>query len=80
MRPLDRLHQYRHSGNEITFHFCPSCGATLYWRIAALPDDLIVATGTFADPKFPAPCHSVYKSRVHYWSRVPSGSHVEHLD
>ena len=68
------------SGNEVTFHFCPTCGATLYWRIPALPDYLVVTMGSFADPKFPPPKHSVYEERAHSWSRVPAGADIEHLD
>ena len=38
-----------------TFHFCPECGSTVYWEIAAAPELLGAAVGTFADPAFPPP-------------------------
>jgi hypothetical protein len=68
------------SGNEITFHFCPLCGTTLYWQIKALPDYFVVALGAFADPNFPPPRHSVYESRAHAWAKVLAGAQIEHLD
>jgi hypothetical protein len=67
------------SGGEVTFHFCPICGTTLYWLIA--PNFITVTLGAFADPKVPwSPKHSVYEERAHPWSRVPNGPDVEHMD
>jgi hypothetical protein len=31
------------------FHFCPSCGSTVYWEPARKPDMIGVAVGAFAD-------------------------------
>jgi hypothetical protein len=67
------------SGNSATFHFCPVCGATVYWELSALPDFLAVAVGAFADPSFPAPRISVYESRRHAWA-LPTQLELEHLD
>jgi hypothetical protein len=66
------------SGNEITFHFCPACGTTVYWELARIPDILAVAMGAFADPGFPAPGISVYERRQHPWVEI--GLTLEHLD
>jgi hypothetical protein len=66
------------SGNEITFHFCPACGTTVYWEFARMPDILAVAMGAFADPGFPAPGISVYERRRHGW--VQTSLKLEHLD
>ena len=66
------------SGNLITFHFCPDCGTTVYWELARFPDVIAVAVGTFADPAFPVPRHSVYERRRHDW--VDIGLPLEHLD
>ena len=66
------------SGNAITFHFCPDCGATVYWEPARFPDTIAVAVGAFADPGFPAPGHSVYERRRHSW--VDTSIAPEHLD
>ena len=66
------------SGNLITFHFCPDCGTTVYWELARFPDLIAVAVGTFADPGFPVPRHSVYERRRHPW--VDIGLPLEHMD
>ena len=56
------------SGNEVTFHFCPLCGATVYWELQQLPGVVAVAIGAFADPGFPTPKIAVYESRAHQWT------------
>jgi len=66
------------SGNRAIFHFCPSCGSTIYWRMEGLPDFVAVAVGAFADPGFPPPTVSVYEARRHAWAAVPANA--EHLD
>lgn len=66
------------SGNRITFHFCPSCGSTVFYRPEQEPDLTAVAVGAFADPAFPAPRVSVYEARRHPWVTVPAD--VEHFD
>lgn len=66
------------SGNSLTFHFCPECGATVYYRVDDIADIIAVPVGAFADPAFPAPKFSVYESRKHSWSGVPSDA--EHFD
>jgi hypothetical protein len=68
------------SGNALTFHFCPDCGTTVYWELAALPDLIAVAVGAFADPTFPAPRHSVYEARRLGWAMAPEKLTMEHLD
>jgi hypothetical protein len=55
------------SGGIATFHFCPECGATVYWEPAAMPDLVYVAVGAFADPGFPPPRVAVYEDRQHPW-------------
>lgn len=58
------------SGGKATFHFCPTCGTTVYYRPEAFPDFVIVPVGVFADPTFPAPTVCVYESRQHAWVRM----------
>jgi hypothetical protein len=65
-------------GDERTFHFCPDCGATVFYTLAAVPDVVAVPIGAFAEPAFPAPKVSVYESRRHPWVAVPAA--VEHRD
>jgi len=61
------------SGGAISFHFCPKCGATVYYAIDAYPDLVAVPVGAFADPNFPQPRFSVYEERRHDWVRLPEG-------
>jgi hypothetical protein len=63
-------------GNAVHFHFCPQCGATVYWWLGD-PAFTAVAVGAFADPAFPPPTFSVYEERQHPWVSVPEGA--EHL-
>jgi hypothetical protein len=58
-------------GEERTFCFCPDCGATVFWTLAAVPDAIAVPIGAFADPAFPSPTVSVYGSRRHPWVSLP---------
>ncbi len=66
------------AGEERTFHFCPECGATVFYTTAAAQDVVAVPIGAFADPSFPPPTVSVYESRRHAWLSVPDA--IEHLD
>jgi len=59
------------SGNAITFSFCPTCGATVWYWLGQDPDTIAVPVGAFADPAFPPPKFSVYESRRHPWVSVP---------
>lgn len=64
------------SGNAIRFHFCPTCGSTIYYQSEDQPELVAVPVGAFADPDFPAPWVSVYESRKHSWVGLPDG--IEH--
>jgi hypothetical protein len=66
------------SGNRIAYHFCPTCGSTVYYLPEKEPDLVAVPVGAFADASFPAPKVSVYETRRHSWVVVPKG--VEHFD
>jgi hypothetical protein len=66
------------AGGVATFHFCPTCGATVYYQVDQLPDFTVVPLGAFADPTFPAPSVSVYEERRHAWTGIPEGA--EHYD
>ncbi|WP_407353277.1 GFA family protein [Luteimonas sp. R10] len=65
-------------GSTGRFHFCPTCGATVFYRLDAVPGVVAVPVGAFADPAFPQPEVSVYEVRQHSWVRLPDG--IEHLD
>ncbi len=49
------------------FHFCPDCGATVFYAGADEADLIAVPVGAFADPSFPPPTQSSYGSRRHPW-------------
>ena len=59
-------------GGSATFSFCPECGATVFYRIAAMPGFVAVPVGAFADPGFPAPTRSIYETRQHPWLELPN--------
>lgn len=67
------------SGNSLTFHFCPVCGATVYYVQREAPDIVAVPMGAFADPSFPPPRHSVYEQRRHAWVEISTGLPIERL-
>ena len=55
------------SGYDFSFYFCPNCGNTVYWETTRKPGYVVVATGAFADPNFPAPTQSVFEEYKHSW-------------
>ena len=65
-------------GGVATFHFCPACGVTVYYRHNAVSGFVSIPVGAFADPKFPQPHVSVYESRRHAWVGLTDG--MEHID
>lgn len=73
--------EYARTGDEGTtarFHFCPECGAIVFYLMDAIPDFIAIPVGALADPEFPQPSVSVYGGRRHGWLRLPEG--IEHLD
>ena len=63
---------------DVTFHFCPDCGATVFYICSDAQDVVAVPIGAFADPSFPAPTVSVFESRRHPWVVLPAA--IEHHD
>ncbi|GLP95870.1 GFA family protein [Paraferrimonas sedimenticola] len=55
------------SGQWAEFHFCPDCGATVYYYLQGLEGFMGVPVGAFADPQFPSPQLSIYQNRAHCW-------------
>jgi hypothetical protein len=64
-------------GGKGTFHFCPDCGATVFYTTEDAPGIVAVPVGAFADPSFPAPTISVWEERQHSWLRLPND--IEHM-
>ena len=65
------------SGSRVAFHFCPECGATVYWDLQGHEEYVAIPVGAFADRQFPPPAFSVYEERMHPWVRVPDD--IEHM-
>lgn len=61
-------------GGRVHFHFCPSCGSTVYYRFEEAPELTAVTVGCFADATFPSPTFSVYEDRMHAWVAPPEGA------
>jgi hypothetical protein len=57
---------------ERRFHFCPECGATVYYFSDA--EQVAIPVGALADPSFPEPQVSVWESRRHAWVTLPDGA------
>ena len=66
------------AGTTARFHFCPECGAIVYYTMDAIPGFVAVPVGAFADPDFPQPRVTVYRVRQHAWVRLPDD--IETLD
>lgn len=66
------------SGGQATFHFCPTCGSTVYYEPHGIPDAIAIPVGAFADPTFPAPTIAVYEVRQHRWVTIEGIA--EHYD
>ncbi|HEY9100873.1 GFA family protein [Chitinimonas sp.] len=64
-------------GSRIKFHFCPTCGATVYYEPEGMEEFVAIPVGAFADPSFPPPGVSVYEERKHGWVVVPA--EAEHI-
>jgi hypothetical protein len=64
-------------GSSATFHFCPRCGATVFYEPGGLEAFIAIPVGAFADPGFPTPTVSVYEDRMHRWVVPPPDA--EHI-
>lgn len=65
------------SGAEIEFHFCPTCGSTVFYRIETF---IAVPVGGFADRDFPEPRVTVYETRHHPWVKIETRGELERYD
>ena len=65
------------SGQSATFHFCPICGATLYYRLDSVEGVIGVPVGAFASAEFPPPTISVFEECMYPWVSLPAD--IEHV-
>ena len=71
---IGRFSDYKRAsdgGGEVTHHYCPECGVSVFNTTAADPD-VWVPIGAFADPSFPPPTASIFESRRHPWVVMPN--------
>lgn len=53
-------------GCQITYHFCPTCGVTV-WYVNDRIDGVMIPGGAFAPSDLPQPSLSVYEARRPNW-------------
>jgi len=66
---------FSRTAGAVTFvtSFCPTCGSSVFWRASALPGQIAIAVGCFADPSFPPPNIVAWTSEQHEWVSFPEG-------
>jgi hypothetical protein len=48
------------AGRKVTWHFCPICGAKMFWYAELFPDKIGLPVGGFNDLEFPRPMMAVW--------------------
>ncbi|EIF42739.1 hypothetical protein DOK_12241 [gamma proteobacterium BDW918] len=61
------------SGNTVTFHFCPECGSTVFWRAEGRPNSWGIALGALSGVDMPPPIAAVWGNEVKKWVPLPEG-------
>ena len=63
------------------YHFCTTCGSTLYWTLEGSPGETLigVAVGNFVDRDFPPPTMEYHTRMRHRWVPVSSAQQHETL-
>jgi hypothetical protein len=59
------------SGNELTRHFCPTCGSPIFTASPQHPDRVFVKAGAFDDPAVIAPARQAWLRSAVAWARIP---------
>jgi hypothetical protein len=62
------------AGDAVTYHFCPTCGSTMYWIREGQTSLLGMAVGNFVDPGFPAPTMEIHVEMRHSWVLPVAGA------
>lgn len=57
------------AGHSIDYHFCSTCGSTVFWKVKGQPGAALIgiAVGNFVDPRFPPPQREYYMTLCHEW-------------
>jgi hypothetical protein len=65
------------TGDEINYHFCPTCGSTVFYTVQGHPI-MGIAVGNFVDPSFPTPTMEFNVGmRPHWLPPIPSAEQFE---
>jgi hypothetical protein len=56
------------SGNMLEINFCPTCGAPVILRIAAMPDVVSIKVGSFDDTDWYVPEMSIWNDSAQKWA------------
>lgn len=54
-------------GGTITYHFCGTCGVSVWYTNSGRPDAVMIPVGAFAPGDLPAPTTTVYDNRRPGW-------------
>lgn len=57
-------------GRWCSYHFCPACGSTAWYRIELRPGVVTIPAGNFADPCFGEPLYSSFGESRCPWTRL----------
>jgi hypothetical protein len=68
--PSNRFVRLGDSGQPVEFHFCPTCGTSLFWYPAFRPGWVGVAIGCFEDADQLTPTQTVYEQHRLSWVTV----------
>jgi len=55
------------NGSSVTYHFCPTCGSTLYWVVDGANPIMAMAVGNVVDPAFPEPNMELHADMRRHW-------------
>ncbi|MGK6317262.1 GFA family protein [Neorhizobium sp. DT-125] len=58
------------SGKQLHFHFCPTCGTTLFWYPEFRPDLIAIAMGAFVCSTGLSPSQAVYEDQQVAWVQL----------
>ena len=61
------------SGRTNVYHFCPTCGSTVFYDVAMRPGMISVPAGAFASTDFPWPTVQVFDQRRVGWCTIDAG-------
>jgi hypothetical protein len=64
--PSKQFSRIGDDGGTIAYHFCPTCGVTVWYENSAV-DGIMIPAGACAPTKMPTPSVSVYHERCPDW-------------